>query len=256
MTCGIYCIENLVNGKKYIGRSVNIEKRFYRHKNEFERKVHGNQHLQRAWGQYGKDSFRFTIVEECPKDELNKREIHYIKFNKTKNSDFGYNLSEGGEGNVGWSPSEETRKKLSESHIGLFSKENNPNYGRHPSEETRRKQSESHIGRFVGKESPNYGKHPSEETRRRLSESHIGVQAGENNSNWNTKKKNATSKYFGVSKIENKDSTSWRVQININGKHICMGTYKTEIEAAKVYDEYVIKNNIPHKLNFPEGENG
>jgi hypothetical protein len=35
-----------------------------------------------------------------------------------------------------------------------------------------------------------------------------------------------------------------------------MGTYKTEIEAAKVYDEYVIKNNIPHKLNFPEGENG
>ena len=29
--CGIYKIENLINNKKYIGKSINIEKRFKSH---------------------------------------------------------------------------------------------------------------------------------------------------------------------------------------------------------------------------------
>lgn len=34
MTSGIYCIENKFNGKKYVGQSVNLEKRMYdSHKN-------------------------------------------------------------------------------------------------------------------------------------------------------------------------------------------------------------------------------
>ena len=31
---GIYCIENKVNNKKYIGQSKNINDRWYKHKNE------------------------------------------------------------------------------------------------------------------------------------------------------------------------------------------------------------------------------
>jgi predicted GIY-YIG superfamily endonuclease len=27
MTCGIYCIENKSNGKKYVGQGINVEKR-------------------------------------------------------------------------------------------------------------------------------------------------------------------------------------------------------------------------------------
>ena len=29
--CGIYCIENLINSKKYIGQSVDIKSRFKKH---------------------------------------------------------------------------------------------------------------------------------------------------------------------------------------------------------------------------------
>ena len=33
-----------------------------------------------------------------------------------------------------------------------------------------------------------------------------------------------------------------------------VGYYRTEIEAAKAVDEYIIKNNLPHKLNFNQGD--
>jgi predicted GIY-YIG superfamily endonuclease len=32
--CGIYCIENLVNSKKYIGQSKDINRRWKEHKNQ------------------------------------------------------------------------------------------------------------------------------------------------------------------------------------------------------------------------------
>ena len=48
--------------------------------------------------------------------------------------------------------------------------ENHPLFGKHRSEETRRKMSESHKG----EKNPFYGKHHSEETRRKISESHKG----------------------------------------------------------------------------------
>ena len=44
---------------------------------------------------------------------------------------------------VGKHPSEETRKKLSESHKGLFCGDKNPMYGRHHTEEAKRKMREA-----------------------------------------------------------------------------------------------------------------
>lgn len=93
---GIYCWENIQNEKRYIGQSVNVKKRYYSHKYSLRRGDSSSVHLQSAWNKYGEDSFKFYILEECMKEELNKKEIYWInKFNST-DSIFGYNCDEGG----------------------------------------------------------------------------------------------------------------------------------------------------------------
>ncbi len=53
---------------------------------------------------------------------------------------------------------------------------------------------------------------------------------------WNrTKKKNATSKYFGVHKCENYNK--YCAQITFNKKMYCLGYFDNEIDAAKAYNK-------------------
>jgi len=116
VTIGIYCIENLVNGKKYIGQSVNVERRIRKHKSALLGNYCNNAYLQRAHDKHGVESFSFYILEVCNYDALDERERRYIYFYKTGEIEFGYNL-EGG-GNRGKFISDETRQKMSEVHIG------------------------------------------------------------------------------------------------------------------------------------------
>ena len=110
---GIYKINNKINNKIYIGQTVNIEKRWYKHKWDLNNNKHTNKHLQRAWNKYGEDNFHFSIIEECDTEELDIKEKDYIQlFDSFKN---GYNRTLGGEhGNRGMIVSMETRRKLSE----------------------------------------------------------------------------------------------------------------------------------------------
>jgi len=96
--CGIYCIESLIDGKKYIGLSKNIEKRFYSHKNKLKNKNHPNDHLQSAYKKYGLDNFKFYIIEICDVSELQIKEIYYISKFNTLDNKIGYNQTSGGEG--------------------------------------------------------------------------------------------------------------------------------------------------------------
>ena len=59
-------------------------------------------------------------------------------------------------------------------------------------------------------------------------------------------KSNNTLGYRGVSKVKNKYQSS----IGINRKTIYLGLFNTAIEAAKVRDKYIIKNNLEHTRNF------
>jgi group I intron endonuclease len=93
MGCGIYKIENIVDKKIYIGSSVNVESREYKHFWMLKRKSHDNNHLQNAYNKFGKDSFKFQIIEECGDDNLIIRENFYIDFYKSNISEFGYNLA-------------------------------------------------------------------------------------------------------------------------------------------------------------------
>lgn len=95
---GIYKIENKINGKVYIGKSKDIEKRWKEHRCELNKNYHHNKHLQSAWNKYGENNFSFAVIEECTEDILNKKEIYYIGFFNSTNDLYGYNLAQGGEG--------------------------------------------------------------------------------------------------------------------------------------------------------------
>ena len=95
---GIYKITNLKNDKVYIGQSIDVEKRFIRHRNTAFNKNSPEYvyPLYQAIRKYGLDSFKFEVVEICSKKELNDKEIFYIQKYNSTNRNFGYNQVDGG----------------------------------------------------------------------------------------------------------------------------------------------------------------
>lgn len=59
----LYEIRNILNDKRYIGRTGNVNKRWYRHKNELRKGNHHSLYLQRSWDKYGEDNFEFNILD-------------------------------------------------------------------------------------------------------------------------------------------------------------------------------------------------
>lgn len=60
---GIYKIENKVNGKVYIGESLDIERRWGEHIESLNNQMHDNWMLQQDWNTYGEDNFSFNTVK-------------------------------------------------------------------------------------------------------------------------------------------------------------------------------------------------
>jgi group I intron endonuclease len=112
---GIYAIQNCINGKIYIGQSINIERRWQQEK-KLKRL---NEHLLRAMKKYSIKNFSFYIIEECSKENLNKREAFYIKLYHSLNPEFGYNKTSGGD-----SLFKRHYQKLSEEHKKRISEAN------------------------------------------------------------------------------------------------------------------------------------
>ncbi len=90
MTIGIYKITNNTNGKFYIGRSADIDKRLYCHKKTLETGTHYCKELQKDFNK-NKDFviFKCKIIEECKEEELGKKEYFWIK--ELKAIELGYN---------------------------------------------------------------------------------------------------------------------------------------------------------------------
>jgi group I intron endonuclease len=61
---GVFQIRNTVNGKIFVGSSVNLEAIWNRHKSELKLGGHRNELLQREWKEFGEDNFRYEILSE------------------------------------------------------------------------------------------------------------------------------------------------------------------------------------------------
>lgn len=129
MTIGIYSINNLVNGKRYIGKSKKIEHRIWSHfnllkKDEPTRAV--NRHLYASAKKHGIENFSWEILEsfeELDENILADREVFWMEFYNTTDRDFGYNLVKDSSSKV--EVHEETREIFRQLQKG----ENNANYG-------------------------------------------------------------------------------------------------------------------------------
>lgn len=166
MKSGIYILTS-PSGKKYIGQSVNLQRRkcaFFRFGVSY-----GGQKIDCARKKYNhKSLWDYKVLEYCSINELDERERHYISLYDTINN--GYNCESGGNKNK--EISEETRKKMSDVRIGKTL-----------SIETKKKMSDSAVKgekhkwygvHKYGKDSPHYGHKANDETIAKLRASHIG----------------------------------------------------------------------------------
>lgn len=85
----IYKITNNINGKVYIGQTVNVKRRFTEHCQRKE-----NSLIHSAIVKYGKE--HFTVETLGFFEDYNEKEKYYITFFQSK-IPLGYNMTDGGE---------------------------------------------------------------------------------------------------------------------------------------------------------------
>lgn len=140
--CGIYRIRNTINGKFYVGSSVNVEGRIFKHLSFLRRGIHPNAHLQAAFTLYGESAFAYELIEECGKDQLLACEQSHIDSLRP-----AYNICQVAGNTLGYQHTEEAKAKMS-----AFNKGNTRNLGNKHSEQTRRRLSEMASQRRVSPE--------------------------------------------------------------------------------------------------------
>ena len=113
MHSGIYCIRNLLTGKRYIGSATSLPNRLRNHKDALRRNQHFNRHLQRAWNKHGENNFSLEPLVICSKNMLLYYEQRFID-----NLYPEYNICRIAGSVIGIKHSEEARKKMAARKIG------------------------------------------------------------------------------------------------------------------------------------------
>lgn len=93
----IYKINNQINGKIYIGKTLSsIEERWKEHCKDYKKERCKKRPLYRAMNKYGIENFTIEQVEECSSEVVNEREIYWIE--QYGSFKYGYNATAGGDG--------------------------------------------------------------------------------------------------------------------------------------------------------------
>lgn len=125
----VYKITNTLNGKVYIGQTVDYRKRKVGHFSYLRRNAHRNSYLQKSFNKYGESSFKMEIIKECAVDELDKLEIYYMRKYNSIDKTLGYNMVIGG--NTNKSFPDYIRQKMSRSQKGrIISEEHRKRIGK------------------------------------------------------------------------------------------------------------------------------
>lgn len=125
----IYKITCTLDGKVYIGQSVQPDRRWGEHLRTLKKNEHANLLLQRAWNKHGGESFTHSILEWCDINEVDDREKYWIQNFRSNTLEFGYNLDGGG--NLNKSHHEITKEKMRRiaKKSGRWQGENHPLFG-------------------------------------------------------------------------------------------------------------------------------
>lgn len=135
---GIYLIENVRNGRRYVGSASSFRKRWREHARQLLEGRHHSRFLQRCYDANGADSFVFKKIIFCDKKDLIFYEQAAMDAYKPE-----YNSAPVAGSQLGYRHTEETRAKMSKARRKDFS----PMKGRNQPEEARRKISENRKGK-------------------------------------------------------------------------------------------------------------
>lgn len=193
MSFYIYTIHNILNNKIYVGKATNPWKRWQKHiRIAASKRQQEKFYIHRAVAKYGVNNFIFSVLQKFNiEQDCDLAEKYWIKYFQSKNTMYGYNLTEGGEGVSGRVVSEATRQKMREKATGrrhapetiellrIINIGKIPtnldqlkimNIGKSLSDEHCQKISQARLGMIF-----------TEEHKQNISKSHVGLLSGDKN---------------------------------------------------------------------------
>ena len=238
----VYKIVNNINGHKYVGSALRVKQRWHDHAKLLDENRHHSQRLQRAWNKYGKDNFRFSIIEYCDREVMLAREQHWMDtlgaFGKT-----GYNMNPVAWSRLGAKMSEESCMKigaakkgtvLTEEHkakvsVGMLGKQNSLGY-KH-TEETCEKRANATAEVWLSK--------GTDERLLRVVNAALG--------------RNSPPQESGFTAVYPK-SGKWEIRLTVNKKRVDLGLFPTPEAANAARVKYLtdLKEELESKLANPQ----
>lgn len=241
----VYKITNLLNGKIYIGKTIqSVERRFKQHFSKARQTKENNRtHFQNSLNLYGILFFDYQVICFAHSiQELNILETYWINFFNSRNFDNGYNIAEGGDNSK---HSFETKNKISEKKKGRkwsalqkeirsdsMKGEKNHFYGKNHTNEAKEKIKLRNIGKtYTELEKKNFSdKNKGKKRTLKQKQNYINAQR-------NKLPKNKLN-FKGVREFIKKDGNkSYNARISLFSGVICLGTFSSSEAAAIAYNE-------------------
>lgn len=236
--CCVYKLENLINGKVYVGQTKNFKQRKMAHIHMMSQ-GHSNRWIKADVEQYGAENFSISILEECSVDELDEKEIYWIDKLKSYQREYGYNNSMGGKNHVIFS--EQTKKLMSEAFKGEKSKT-----------ATIKESTANIIVHLLMAGGSIHG------IAKQLGISHKVVEGIRSKRKWKhltigvVFPEKRSSKYRWVTKVPDTQNL-YRALVRVNGKKLYDKCWDSEYDAAVAREIFIRDNHIENVCrNFPD----